>query len=118
MTKAKAKAKVKAKPKAKARERWWGCELPENERALEALATRLHALLRRLVKREAKVLAMREFLDSYFEMGATEDITDTIIRDNVWVFLLKENKGVMTELALDELWEGRKRASERLCVVM
>lgn len=98
--------------------RSWACELPESERILESLATKLQAELRRLKIRDTKIKAVNRFLKGYFALGSKEDITDTIIRDKVWVFLLKETRRLLTEDVLDEMWETEERKQERLCKLM
>jgi hypothetical protein len=99
----------------------WGCVKAENNATLDALADRLTANMRRLKRRDARERAVGRFLHGYFAMGKTEDITDTLIRDNVWVFLVKHAVNAKlgpSEARLDQLWNAQERKQSQACVVM
>ncbi len=61
---------------------------------------------------------VREFMVAYLNIG--DDPTDTVIRDNVWLFLLKHTKRAkMPEATLDVIWqqEVQKKETDRACTV-
>jgi hypothetical protein len=55
------------------------------------------------------------FMRAYLKIG--DDPTDTIIRDNVWEFLLKATKRKIKEERLDAIWNAEVKKSRSLCVI-
>jgi hypothetical protein len=101
------------------RRRHWGCERPENDAAITELADRLSKGVK-AARGPAEINdAVVRFLRGYFALDSTEeDITDTIIRDNVWLHLLKVAKRAVGEERLDELWEAeQRRRSASACTI-
>lgn len=96
--------------------RSWGCIVPANNNKLDTLAKKLVSKLKLAKIAATKEKAVVEFLDHYFTMKG-EDITDTVIRDNVWVFLLK-HANVVGENRLEELWTERQKRASAICTIM
>lgn len=94
----------------------WHCELPETSFLLQGLADRLVTDIRRAKTKEGKEVVVHTFLDGYFALGSREDITETLIRDTVWAFLVKKTR--LSERVLDKIWTSHETASNRPCVVM
>lgn len=96
------------------RAKYWGHIVQSDNAALDSAAARFKRRVRKLKSATAVEREIRSFLKEYMAIG--EDPTDTVIRDNVWVFLLAATKGKLTENELDQIWRSEMDGGGR-CVI-
>ena len=84
--------------------------------AAKAFAAKVKALARVRTAQGCETL-VRAFVRAYLRIG--DDPTDTVIRDNVWEFLLKRTKGRIPVARLDAVWQEEVDGARRrtACVV-
>ncbi len=70
--------------------KYWGFSRESENETLEQKAQEFKAKMRRLKSSSQVEQAVREFMREYLAIG--DDPTDTVIRDKVWMFLLKNTK--------------------------
>jgi len=86
-----------------------GVDTPAENAAMDAAAARLR-------NRKLTAASVRAFMRSYLAIGS--DPTDTVIRDNVWTFLLRITRGKLTKNEVDVIWrESVERRMGAWCVV-
>lgn len=94
----------------------WGYLNSEDNAELQALAVSYVQKLKSIKTKETRKKHTAEFMKAYLQIG--EDPTDTVIRNNVWVFLCRVNKNKLTLEELDDIWETEVKQSQKLqCVV-
>jgi hypothetical protein len=61
--------------------------------------------------------AVCKFMRAYLKIG--DDPTDTVVRDNVWEFLLRATNRKIKEERLDAIWKEEVKASRSVlaCVI-
>jgi ATP sulfurylase len=94
----------------------WGFLNDDDNVALSKVAKSYSKKVKSAKTTETRKKYTAEFMKAYLKIG--EDPTETVVRDNVWVFLIKTNKNKLTEAELDEIWIREVKNSERLgCVI-
>lgn len=80
----------------------WGHIDSVDDAKLAAAAGRFKKRMKVARSQAAAENEVRRFMKEYLAIG--EDPTDTVIRDKVWLFLLKTTKGKVSPEELDRIW--------------
>lgn len=92
----------------------WGHIDDADDVRLDKEARAFAAKLKNTKSVRAAETCVRNFLRAYLKIG--DDPTDTVVRDNVWSFLLSKTKGKFTHSELDAIWKEEVRKSTA-CVI-
>ena len=94
----------------------WGFLDHNDNEALAALAKSYAKKIKSAKGIETCKKYTTEFMKAYLKIGT--DPTETVVRDNVWVFLIKSNKNKLSEIELDEIWVREVQNHDRIgCIV-
>ncbi len=93
----------------------WGHTTDAEESRLNVVAHTFIIKIKRARTRIAAESSVRTFMCAYLKIG--DDPLDTIIRDNVWLFLIKNTKHLLTKDMLNTIWIEEIEKDEAICVI-